>query len=113
LQIKFVKFPVDPANAAYNVLTLAAIDQSGQAEPDGNFNLTFGALWQAQANIAAALMIGVLYPGFESDDTPVPMWLDLRWSKNPQFDVGGRVGTGALDDFGGRVFFSIYTAYRI
>jgi hypothetical protein len=113
LQIKFVKFPVDPENPAYNVGTVAGIDAAGQGEPDGNFNLLFGALFQAKPNLALSLMVGTLFFDFKSEDAPFPLWLDLRWSKSPIFDFGARAGTQAMDDFGNRIFVTVYTAYRI
>lgn len=111
LQLRIVKFPVDPANPGYNLGQVAM--SAGGATPDrGNLSLNFGGMHQFKPNLAVYATMGVHYIDFEDTGAPVSFFGGATWSKHNRFDIGGRVGFFDLDT-GDSFSLSVYGAYRL
>ncbi|MBI4510101.1 MAG: hypothetical protein HY698_10740 [Deltaproteobacteria bacterium] len=113
LQLKLVKFPVDPSDPSYNIGVVVR-DQPGQEEPPvGHLNLNFGALYQARPDMAVTFTTRFRLPDFNEDDMPVSMFIGGTWAVTRVVDVGGRIGFGRVDEVKDSLTLAVFAAYRL
>lgn len=112
LQLAVVKMPVDVANPGLNVATVLAAENS-IPEPAGHLNINFGVLYQHKPNLAVTARFGMFFPDFGDLTEAYSLSCGVLWSKSNRIDVGGRLGTADIDEFGETFFLSLFAAYRL